>query len=217
MKRLIFVSLFSAFFAANCAWGGDRQNTNRKAGSQKSCLRCGTSKGCNSSGCSVCNGRPGRCCYPDAPIDIDSLTPEAESGRLYEQLQAKLVFKVPEDADVYLSGQRMITGGAEREFLVAVNDQKKTYSYEVRVDVVRGGQAYFKKHMLKALRAGAIIEINVESPPVEEGELPEINLEAAPVVPGGPSADSKSDDAEDSGDEGGAGDEDASGDAAAEN
>ncbi|MEQ9406581.1 MAG: hypothetical protein RIK87_02605 [Fuerstiella sp.] len=122
-------------------------------------------------------------------IDVDSLTPEAQSRALYAAFQARLHFALPDDATVYLSGQRMTTPGAERTFLVPVNDQKIIYKYEIKIEVVRGGKKYFKRQKLEALRAGAIMAIKVDAPPVPDGEPAVINVEAAPIFPGGVPAD----------------------------
>jgi len=155
---------------------------------------------CNS-GPPICGdgncGGAGMCCdcLGLESIDVDSLTPEAESKRLYESLHARLKFVVPEDADVYLSGQLMSTLGTERSYLVSVNDQKRVYKYDIKVEVVRNGKKYYKQQTLKILRAGAILAIQVDAPPVPEGLPALIAIGVAPVMPGGPPEEEKKEDA----------------------
>ncbi len=165
---------------------------------------CG-STGCNTcqTGCSTCQSGCSTCeQYSDCSIcgcdwgfgdgfggegiDVDSLTPEAQSKKLYEMLQGRLIFMMPEDADLYLSGQKMFTPGEKRTFNIPVNDQKKVYKYEIKVDVVRGGKKYYKKMKIDVLRAGAILGINVVAPPVPEGEPALIAMEVVPIAEGGP-------------------------------
>ncbi len=160
------------------------------AGGPSSCQSCNT-------GCQVCGGQS-FCCdgLVGEGIDVDSLTPEAQSKQLYEALQARLIFELPEDADVYLADQKMTTPGAKRTFVVPVNDPTKVYQYRFKVDVVRGGQKYFKNVTLNTLRAGAILKIAVEAPPVVEGEPATIDIAWESVAPGGgPSQDKSAEDA----------------------
>lgn len=112
---------------------------------------------------------------------------------LYEASQARLVFQVPEDATIYLLNQQMSTPGAKRTFTVPVNHQEKIYKYEIRVEVIRGGNRYFKKVKLDTVRAGAILAVAVEAPPIVDGEPAQINVEIAPVAEGGSPTNSPSD------------------------
>jgi uncharacterized protein (TIGR03000 family) len=161
------------------------------AGAPSSCQSCNT-------GCQVCGGQ-GFCCdgLIGEGIDVDSLTPEAQSKQLLESLQARLIFELPEDADIYLADQKMMTAGAKRTFVVPVNDATKVYQYRFKVDVVRGGQKYFKNVTLDTLRAGAILKVTVEAPPAVEGEPATIVVAVEPVAPGG--ATSQGESADDAG------------------
>lgn len=161
------------------------------AGAPSSCQSCNT-------GCQVCGGQ-GFCCdgLVGEGIDVDSLTPEAQSKQLLESLQARLIFELPEDADIYLADQKMMTAGAKRTFVVPVNDATKVYQYRFKVDVVRGGQKYFKNVTLDTLRAGAILKVTVEAPPAVEGEPATIVVAVEPVAPGG--ATSQGESADDAG------------------
>ena len=157
--------------------------------------------GCGPPCCGCCS-----CCETEG-IDVDSLTPAAKSKVLYHRNQARLIFELPEDAFVYLSGQLMCTCGAKRTFIVPVLDQKaEALKYDIMVDVVRGGKKYYKKTTIDILRAGAILKIAVASPPLEEGAEagPETITIAPPevIAPGGPPADEN-----DGTGQGGAGDE----------
>ena len=163
-------------------------------GCQTGCSTC--QSGCFD-GCSMCGFGDG---FGGEGIDIDSLTIDSKSKKLYESLQAQLVFIMPEDADLYLSNQRMTTPGDKRTFNIPVNDQKLTYKYEIKVDVVRGGKKYYKKQKIEILRAGAILEIAVVAPPAEEGEDPIIELAIVPKAPGGPPEGEEEEDGDDKGD-----------------
>lgn len=179
--RMFSITLFAAMFmAVNSSYGSGPGCQGRTLCTPAQCSSCQT--------CGVLNGD---CCFPNEAIDIDSLTDEAQSKRLYEALQARLIFEVPEDVELILSGQKMTTCGKERVFLVSVNDQKLTYRYDIRVDAVRGGQLYFKKQQLKILKAGAILKVTVEAPKVADGEIPVIAMAIEPIMPGGPTEQDK--------------------------
>ena len=172
--KTIFAGLLVVLFASHVP-AKDRDSNNCSRPAVRTCQSC-----CGQAKC--CPGNP--CCIPEAPIDIDSLTPEAQSKALYEKKQARLIFNVPEDAYVWLGHQKMEACGAKREYLVQVNEQDAVYKYDFKVDVVRGGRVYYKKSSMNILRAGAIITVNVQSPPVAEGEIPAIVVEVVPVMPG---------------------------------
>jgi len=188
---------------------------------------CGVShEGCNScggaAGCSVCNGgsiceggcntcAPPACgvcgtarcwdCSNEEGIDIDSLTVAAQSKALYEASKARIIVICPEGTGVFLMDQKMTTLGEKRSFLVDVNDRDKVYKYEVKVDVVRGGKKYFKKHKIDNLRAGMILTVTVDAPPAEEGVPAVLGIDAKPDAPGGKPLDKKENDGTDEKDE----------------
>lgn len=165
---------------------------------------CNCTSDCNSCPlpeCGVCGQNQCWDCSGEEGIDVDSLTPEAQSKKLYEASMARIVVMVPEDAGVFLLDQRMSTLGTKRSFLVSVNDQSKDYKYEVKVDVVRNGKKYFKKLKIADLRAGMILNVAVEAPPVPEGEPAQIAIDAVPIAKGGKPKEEESDDAKDSADE----------------
>lgn len=176
LTTMAVVALSSS--AIECS-AGDRAS-GKQAGGQSSCQSCQT-------GCDVC-GTGALCCDPMAleAIDVDSLTPAAQSKQLFQALQARLIFTVPEDADIYLSGQKMSTLGVARTFTVSVNDPTLTYRYDIRVEVVRNGKKYFKQETLKILKAGTILAIEVAAPPVPEGLPAQIAFAIGIVQPGGP-------------------------------
>jgi len=154
------------------------------------CMVCGTGCcGCPSAmmpTCSVCDGGMScwDCCFQEA-IDVDSLTPEAKSRQLYDSGLARIDMILPDDGTVYLMGQMMMTLGVERTFTVPVPDRSKIYAYDLRFEFVRGGKKYFKKVKLDGVRAGAIILVGVEAPPVPDGEPGVIVVAAEVVLPGG--------------------------------
>ena len=168
-----------------------------QAGSQNSCGELPSCSICTS-GCNSCNecevGLPacGVCgtaqcwdCSGDEGVDIDSLTPAAQSKVLYEASLARIKFELPEDAGVSLLDQKMSTLGAKRTFVVPVENQDRIYKYEVKVDVVRGGKKYFKKFKIQDLRAGMILVVKIDAPPVADGEPAQIAVEYAPEAVGG--------------------------------
>jgi uncharacterized protein (TIGR03000 family) len=168
------------------------------------CMSCMSMAGCMSCEvplpeCGICG--TARCwdCSHEEGIDVDSLTPAAQSKKLYEASLARIKFVVPEDAGVFLSDQRMSALGVERSFVVPCENVDTLYKYELKVDVVRGGKKYFKKHKLDNLQAGMILLVTVEAPPVEDGKPADIKLVAVPEAEGGKPAD-----AEGSGDDAGA-------------
>jgi hypothetical protein len=175
-------------------------------------------EGCSAGGCSICNGSgvcgggcdvcgPPACgvcgtaqcwdCSHEEGIDIESLTVAAQSKALYEASRARIVVICPEATGVSLMDQKMSTLGEKRSFTVDVNDRDKVYKYEVKVDVVRGGKKYFKKHKIDDLRAGMILTIAVNAPPFEEGAPVVLTVEATPDAPGGKPADDKEEKTED--------------------
>ena len=193
----------TAFQGSPSACGGDQLMPVRSCGELPSCPNY--SSGCNSSGCNSCElpecelPECGVCgqnqcwdCSGEEGIDIDSLTAAAQSKKLYEASLARIVFVLPEDAGVSLLDQKMTTLGPKRSFVVAVPDQAKDYKYEMKVDVVRNGKKYFKRLKINDLRAGMILTVAVEAPPVPEGEPAQIALALKIDAPGGkpPEADS---------------------------
>ena len=147
-----------------------------------STVDCGN---CRMPECGVCGQNQCWDCSDEPGIDVDSLTTKAQSKKLYEASKARIVITVPEDAGVFLLDQRMSTLGAKRAFTVSVNDQSKVYKYEIKVDVVRGGKKYFKKLKIVDLRAGMILNVAVEAPPVPDGEPAQITIAAEALEKGG--------------------------------
>lgn len=165
------------------------------------CSACGGSAGCSlcnggmecGGGCNVC-GPPacGVCgtaqcwdCSHEEGIDIDSLTVAAQSRALYEASKARIVVICPEATGVSLMNQKMTTLGEKRSYTVDVNDRDRVYKYEIKVDVVRGGKKYFKKHKIDNLRAGMILTVAVDAPPYEEGAPVTLAVEVKADAPGG--------------------------------
>jgi len=135
------------------------------------CGTCGGLSGCATCGINACCWD---CTYSEG-IDIESLTPENQSKKLKELSQAKIIFKVPESAGVWLGDQRMTSLGEKREYVVQILDPAKAYKYEGKVDVVINGQKYFRKIPMNGITAGSIITVSVEVPEVAEDETPAIN------------------------------------------
>ena len=184
-----------------------------QAGAQDSCSACGELPSCSicTSGCDGCNGFSGceaglpacgvcgtaQCwdCSGEEGIDVDSLTPAAQSKKLYLASLARIIFVLPDDAGVSLLEQKMSTLGVKRSFVVPVESQDKDYKYEIKVDVVRGGKKYFKKIKIADLRAGMILVVVVEAPPVPDGEPGQIIIKPALEAPGGKPPEEEGDEA----------------------
>lgn len=144
--------------------------------------------------CGICGTNKCWDCSGDEGIDLESLTPEAKSKKLYEASMARIMFVLPDDAGVSLLDQKMSTLGPKRSFVVSVNDQSKDYKYEIKVDVVRGGKKYFRKLKINDLRAGMILAVAVEAPPVPDGEPAEITLVPEFIHKGGKPVEDKTPD-----------------------
>jgi uncharacterized protein (TIGR03000 family) len=70
---------------------------------------------------------------------------------------AKLVINVPEDAKLFIDNVPMKTTSANRTFKTPQLIRGQTYFYDIRVEVVRGGQTVSEtKRVL--LRAGSTIQ-----------------------------------------------------------
>lgn len=204
--KMFSVSLFAALMVASNGIS-NAALLNGQACSSCTPTQCGSCQTqCGS--CQACGTGTGACCFPGEAIDIDSLTDKAVSKRLFESMQARLIFEVPEDVELTLSGMKMTTGGKERSFLVSVNNQKSTYRYDIRVDAVRGGKTYYKKQQIKTLRAGSILKIKVEAAKVADGEIPKIEMAIEPIMPGGPEKKADDKDAEEEEEEAEAADSD---------
>ena len=74
--------------------------------------------------------------------------------------RAVLVLTVPADADVYLAGQKMSISGTQRRFRIPVSDPGRTYSYPVRVEVVRNGRTLVSESKQK-VRGGTQLQLTV--------------------------------------------------------
>ena len=152
-----------------------------------SCQECDTCES-ETAECSVCGDNDASgCCFAPS-IDVDSLKDDAQSKKLYDAQQARLIFKLPNDKYfVYLSGRQMSTPGKLRSFTIPVGDQERVFHYDVKVDMVYKGQKYHKQQTIKTLRAGAIIALTVAfaEPNEEEGLPPDISFDLVARASGG--------------------------------
>jgi uncharacterized protein (TIGR03000 family) len=172
-----------------------------QGGELPACSFCATGGPvCAPPACGICGTNVGWDCSHEEGIDVESLTPEAQSKKLYEASMARIIVVLPEDAGVSLLDQKMTTLGVKRTFVVSVNDQSKDYKYEVKVDVVRNGKKYFRKLKIEDLRAGMILVVVVAAPPIPEGEPAVIEFGKEVLAVGGnpdaaPPVDPPADDA----------------------
>ena len=73
---------------------------------------------------------------------------------------AYMIVEVPEDAVVYLKGQRMDVPGTVRKFRIQTTDPGVEYAYSVRVDVVRAGKVISAERH-EAVAAGRTIRLKL--------------------------------------------------------
>jgi len=73
---------------------------------------------------------------------------------------AYMIVEVPEDAVVYLKGQRMEVPGTVRKFRIQTTDPGVEYAYSVRVDVVREGKVISAERH-EAVAAGRTIRLKL--------------------------------------------------------
>ena len=78
--------------------------------------------------------------------------------------RARLVLNVPDNAEVYLMGRKMVTAGETRKYNVPVKDPAKLYTYRIRVRTERG-QAVETSQLI---RAGQRLELTIS---LESGRL----------------------------------------------
>ena len=71
-----------------------------------------------------------------------------------------LVLTVPEDATVFLAGQKMTMTGAKRRYRIPTADPAREYNYPVRVVVVRDGKKLVSETKQK-IRGGRNVELAV--------------------------------------------------------
>ena len=192
-------AMHAATFAGQCGGCGADYGGSSDACCQQ-CQTCCPTQTCNTcqqcgpgvAGCSICGGQGTSNCCCAVSIDVDSLKDDAQSKKLYEASRARLIFKLPDDKYfVYLSGRQMSTPGKLRSFTVPVGDQKRQFNYEVKVDMVYQGQKYHKKEILKTVKAGSIIAIEVGfvNPNEEEGLPADITFDTKTRIEGGPPED----------------------------
>lgn len=72
-----------------------------------------------------------------------------------------VVVNVPEDAEVYLQGQKMTLTGAERRFVSPQLTNGKGYIYTVKVTVTRDGKT-FEKTTEARITAGETVNVAVK-------------------------------------------------------
>lgn len=70
----------------------------------------------------------------------------------------RLTLHVPEDADVYLVGQKMTMTGETRTFESPELQSGQSYVYPIRIEVVRNGETIAVEHQ-QVVRAGDNLEL----------------------------------------------------------
>lgn len=91
------------------------------------------------------------------------------------QDKAQLLFNVPEDAVIYMSGQKTASGGEFRKFNSPVLKPGKKFGYPIRVELTRDGKTFTAEGM-QIVRANDRIELNIEF----DAQLGQLSLTQAP-------------------------------------
>lgn len=78
---------------------------------------------------------------------------------------AYVVVQLPEDATLYLGGNKTSVSGEVRKFKIPVSDNGKEYSYKIRAELTRHGQTYVAESTEKLI-AGKTVSIKVNDVPV---------------------------------------------------
>lgn len=73
---------------------------------------------------------------------------------------AYVVVQLPEDATLYLGGNKTSVSGEVRKFKIPVSDSSKEYSYKIRAELTRHGQTYVAEST-ETLIAGKTVSIKV--------------------------------------------------------
>lgn len=82
---------------------------------------------------------------------------------------AYVVVQLPEDATLFLGGNKTSTNGAVRKFKVPVTDTSRSYPYAVRAELTRNGQVYVAEST-ETLVAGETLTVKVND--VASAEVP---------------------------------------------
>lgn len=115
-------------------------------------------------------------CSADPGTDVDSLTLDAQAGRLLTAAQAELRFQVPEDSVLWLGNRRVSALGEQRTVRVPIPDVTKSYRYEARVEFVLNGKKYFRKIVIGGLQAGKIVSCTFTIPQLKQDDIPTIDF-----------------------------------------
>jgi len=88
--------------------------------------------------------------------DTPPVAPESEANIPGDS--ALLAVNVPVDAIIFVNGHRTSAAGTHRQYMSAGLDRERSYRYEVRAEVNRGGETMTKTETVD-LRAGSAIRI----------------------------------------------------------
>jgi len=103
--------------------------------------------GCYAS-CYGCYGGYGGYAYsyaaPVAPVVVYASAPvqTVQPAVVPVSTKAKLIVEVPADARLYIDGQMMKSTAARRVFSTPALDQKQSYYYDLKAEVVRDGRTF---------------------------------------------------------------------------
>jgi uncharacterized protein (TIGR03000 family) len=90
---------------------------------------------------------------PSTTVPYKETTPAPREKMSGAYDRARILVQVPDDAKLYIDGNLMRTGSANRVFQTPVLQQGKTYYYDLRVEVVRDGQTVVQEKQV-LLRPG---------------------------------------------------------------
>lgn len=129
-------------------------------GSSCSCYGgCFGCHGCSAYyGCHSCYG-----CTAVAPAVVPVPKKRMEgAGDTSTSEQAKVILQVPEDATLYIDGQRTPLTSATRTFVTPALAPKQNYYYDVRVEALRDGKVLEQSRRI-VVRAGSVAQITLDN------------------------------------------------------
>jgi len=102
---------------------------------------------------------PGLADITPAPVVTPVVKP-AVVAPAATQAYAYVVVQLPEDAVLYLGGNRTQESGAVRKFKIPVSDSNAQYAYDIKAELIRDGRTYVAA-TTEQLKAGETVSVKV--------------------------------------------------------
>lgn len=144
---------------------------------------CGGCYGC-CGGCYGCYGCCGGCygCYGygySYAVPVYYAAPVARVAEATAPAEAKVVVNVPDDAALYIDGQKSKMTSDRRTFVSPVLQPGATYFYDLKVEVVRDGEKKTETRRV-TLRAGQVARVDFRD--LGQAEEPVAGADEAPAT-----------------------------------